>query len=58
MYIIGSGLGTFVGNTVKHKTGVVGRITGSYLPFHGIVKPGKGKSTQITVAHKGGRKME
>ena len=58
---IGSGLGSFVGNRFKHKKEgerigkVVGKIAGSYLPFHngGIVKPGKGKKTQIIVAHKG-----
>ena len=57
---IGSGLGSFVGNRFKHiKEGerigrVVDKITGSYLPFHngGIVKPDKGKTTQIIVAQK------
>ena len=57
---IGSGLGSFVGNRFKHKkegeriSRVVGKIAGSYLPFEhgGIVKPPKGKKTQIIVAHK------
>ena len=57
---IGSGLGSFVGNRFKHKKEgerigrVVGKIAGSYLPFEkgGLVKPPRGKKTQIIVAHK------
>ena len=58
---IGSGLGKFVGNRFKHKDEggrvgrVVGKIAGSYLPFHngGIVKPPKGHKTEIVILHKG-----
>ena len=57
---IGSGFGSFVGNRFKHKKEgerigrVVGKIAGSYLPFEkgGLVKPPRGKKTQIIVAHK------
>ena len=58
---IESGLGTFVGNRLKHKEEgerigqVVGKIAGSYLPFKngGIVKPPKGEKTQTVILHIG-----
>ena len=58
---VGGLIGGYVGNKFKHKkTGqkigsLVVKFAGSYVPFQhgGLVKPPKGKTTQIIVAHKG-----
>ena len=57
---IGSLAGGYIGGKYKHKEAgkkigsLVGKFAGSYIPFEkgGLVKPPRGKKTQIIVAHK------
>ena len=58
---VGGLIGGYVGNKFKHKEAgkkigsLVGKFAGSYIPFErgGLIKPPKGKKTQIIIAHKG-----
>ena len=58
---LGSLAGGYIGGKYKHKEAgkkigsLVGKFAGSYIPFErgGLIKPPKGKKTQIIIAHKG-----